>query len=460
MSIQFNEGVIKLPKILLDASYQIVDFIGDNIVSPLTNTKILQELNSEFNSLLNPDIISTIKLLIETGGETRNKLPMMDEIFNKHKIKIYSYLPDMEYTVSPFDTIESKHIKSHIIIKKNVLEIFYTSFNEIKVFYSNDVIDLIENYDIPHIEIFKSGTLKVTDLLMVESEINMNIMSKISSELKAQIKFKFAQLPQMSDDNFRGRITWYKADGESRSTLEIPYYHIDGLIKKFTKADTRNEIIQVIQHELIHYFDYVNSQKDKSQFNVTNVIFERQQWILDTSMIKNSQTLSNMKAVFYYTSDHEMQSFSHNFANAIINHYISGKKPTQNQLIIIIEKLQRNFTNEMERLSRISKLDDLVDGIGTYLTISKLPNYKIPVYNRNDFMRDGTKTRKTKIIHGDKIWNKLRGYIIERLNDRIESLKSDQHYIEKYNKVNPKPQIHDGGNTQSSTVELNSKIKI
>lgn len=454
---KLNEGVIKLPQVLQDASYKIVDMIGDKIILPLSDKAILQQLNDEFNSSLQQWILHSVKSAVEKQDTIREKASSMDDIFVKHKIQNYGFLPNMDIVILHIKNKTVNKVSSHIVIKKDVLEIDYSTINEIRVYYSDDVIDLLDNYKIPFVELFKTNTLKVFDPLRLESEVNINIMFNISNQFDVPIKFKLAKINKMGDDDFRGRIGWYISDGESKSSLEVGYYDLDDLLNKFTNLSRRNEIIQTIQHELIHYYDYINSQKGKT-FDVINVIYERQQWVLDAGRVTNSQSLSNMKTVLYYTSEQEMQSFSNNFSNAIVNHYIKVKIPSREELINIIDKLNRNFTMEMKKLNRISTNPDLTDVIETYLTISKLSNYKIPVYNRNDYLRDGTKTRKNKIIHGDKIWMKLRGYIVERLNDMIKSLKSDDSIIQRFTKIDQKPKYHDG-ETEITTIELNKKIK-
>ena len=454
-----NEGVIKLPQILQDASYQIVDMLGEKVLEYLVDKSILQELNDEFNKLLEDKFLPTIKLIIDKHQSSHDYLSSMDEIFIKHKIQPHGYFTNMSVNICHFNDKRNEDTdSSHIIIKKDVLEITYSTVNEIRIYYSDDFNELLENFNIPYIQLFKSNTVKVFDELRVESNINMNIMRKLNNEFPTPITFKLVkQNPNFEDKNFRGRIVWVKSDNESKSVLQISYFDIDDLLKKFTINANRNEVVQTIQHELIHYYDYINSQKGKT-FDVTNVVYQRQQWLFDEKMVTTPQSKSNMQTILYYTSDNEMQTFSNNFSNAIISHYVGKGILHPNKLIQIIDNIQRNFTDEMKKLNRTSTNPDLVDGIGSYLTISKLTNYKIPMYNRNDFMQYGTKTRKNKIINGDKIWMKLRGYIVERLNDKIKSLKSDDSIIQNMTKVNPKYK-YEPDNTDVSNVDLNKKSK-
>lgn len=417
-----TEGAIKLPQVLIDASYQIVDSIEYNLSSYLNNKSILDMLNVIFDQLFKYNLLNKIRQLVKTKkSEKIQYISEFSYIFLLKKIELENGDTTIGYTINRFGekTYKEQPI-TRLVIKKDVLELSYYT-NLIAIEFSDDVIDYLDNNKIKDTNFFKPDMIKVFYPSGISDIINDNIMWDISRKFGVDILFELTP----DENSFRGQIAWIKQDGISKSTLRVAYRDLKDLKDKLNKRVKRQDLINTIQHEFIHYIDYISSHPKDETFDISNVVLHRQQWIVDETNERVKQVGKKViDAVIYYTSDHEMQTFSNNFANAIVQYYFNKKNITTDKIIRLIEKITRNFTKELEIMSSKTSASLLLDGIETYFYIKDLRNFKIPVYNRNDYMKYGTKTIKNKIINGDKIWMKLRGYIVERLNDMIKNIKS------------------------------------
>lgn len=282
---------------------------------------------------------------------------------------------------------------------------------------------------------------KIIDITALTNEVNTSINKlkkrTIYSSYGMEFLITFSNLKSIERRDDYGVSASMTITADDTIKINVLFQSLFSMYKLFKSKELIKTFTSVLQHEWIHVIDMINSSK-KSKFNSPNHMLGD-----ITNKPVDSIDVSN-KVYLYLTDTSEMQAHSLSIANMIVQYY---QNVYEDEAVDKLKTFYKSPLKNMETVMKWTKTKIKTNEhniISEYITL-KDKKLKIEI-KKEGALSKVNKEKIFKYIDGNKIWNKLVGYITEHINKIVDNY---YNYM-RSNKVDP---------VDYSTVERNLFFK-